>query len=84
MQLHRSQDAELKTSNCLVAEEDKKLIASISKESEGCINIDICAPDTIDYAQGTYSFCVRLFIYMSVMIVQIVDFFPLLVHQQRK
>lgn len=44
---------ELKISNLLVTPEDKKLMPLCSKESVGCIDIDLCAPDTIDFVQGT-------------------------------
>ncbi|XP_020224826.1 uncharacterized protein LOC109806737 isoform X1 [Cajanus cajan] len=51
--LHRSYDVELKISNLLVASEseDKKLMQSCSKEPVGCIDLDLCAPDTLDFAQ---------------------------------
>ncbi|KAL2576488.1 hypothetical protein AAZV13_16G079900 [Glycine max] len=45
------QDVELKISNLLVTPEDKKLMPLCSKESVGCIDIDLCAPDTIDFVQ---------------------------------
>ncbi|KAL2344234.1 hypothetical protein Fmac_005519 [Flemingia macrophylla] len=45
--LHRLHDVELVASES----EDKKLMHSCSKESVGCIDIDLCAPDTLDFAQ---------------------------------
>jgi hypothetical protein len=33
--------------------EDDKVMQSCSKESQGCIGNDLCAPDTLDL-QGTY------------------------------
>ncbi|TKY75463.1 nucleus protein [Spatholobus suberectus] len=49
--LHRSYDVEVKISNLLVTSEDKKLMQSCSKEPVGCIDIDLCAPDTLDFVQ---------------------------------
>ncbi|XP_047170915.1 uncharacterized protein LOC124839211 isoform X2 [Vigna umbellata] len=49
--LHRSRYVELKMSNLLVKSEDNKLMQSHSKESVGCIDIDLCAPDTLDFVQ---------------------------------
>ncbi|ESW28388.1 hypothetical protein PHAVU_003G282800 [Phaseolus vulgaris] len=49
--LHRSQNVELKMSNLLVTSEDNKLMQSHSKETVGCIAIDLCAPDTLDFVQ---------------------------------
>lgn len=43
-------------SSLLVTAEDKKLMQSYSKESQGCIGIDLCAPDTLDLMQGTCIF----------------------------
>jgi len=40
-------------SNLLVTSEDNKLMQSHSKETVGCIAIDLCAPDTLDFVQGT-------------------------------
>ncbi|XP_027916913.1 uncharacterized protein LOC114176166 isoform X1 [Vigna unguiculata] len=49
--LHRSHDVELKMPNLLVKSEDNKLMQSHSKEYVGCIDIDLCAPDTLDFVQ---------------------------------
>ncbi|KAK7346135.1 hypothetical protein VNO80_20650 [Phaseolus coccineus] len=49
--LHRSHDLELNMSNLLVTSEDNKLMQSHSKETVGCIDIDLCAPDTLDFVQ---------------------------------
>lgn len=46
-------------SSLLVTAEDKKLMQSYSKESQGCIGIDLCAPDTLDLMQGT---CIFVFV----------------------
>ncbi|RDY07457.1 hypothetical protein CR513_08430, partial [Mucuna pruriens] len=51
LQLHRSHDVELKISNLMVTLEDKKLMQSCCEESVGCIDIDLCAPDTLDFVQ---------------------------------
>ncbi|CAJ1941920.1 unnamed protein product [Sphenostylis stenocarpa] len=47
--LHRSHDVELKISNLFVTSEDRKLMQSYSKESVGCVGIDLRAPDTLDF-----------------------------------
>lgn len=55
-------------SNLSVTAEDDILMQSRSKESQGCIGIDLCAPDSLDI-QGTYTFvtvlvrCILLLIY---------------------
>lgn len=54
LQLHRSHD-ELKMSSFLETS-NKKLMNSCSEESRGCIDIDLCAPDTLD-VQGTCNLC---------------------------
>ncbi|KAI5419480.1 hypothetical protein KIW84_043596 [Lathyrus oleraceus] len=46
--LHRSHDKEMEMSSLLVTAEDDKVMQSRSKESQGCIGIDLCAPDTLD------------------------------------
>ncbi|KAK7360635.1 hypothetical protein VNO77_02643 [Canavalia gladiata] len=51
--LHRSHNEESKISSLLVISEDKKLMQSCSKESVGCIDIDLCAPDTLDFVQAS-------------------------------
>lgn len=55
LQLHRSHDKEMKMSSLLVTSEDDKVMQSCFKESQGCIDIDLYAPDTLDL-QGTYIF----------------------------
>lgn len=47
LQFHRSCKAEVNTSKFLLAIEN-------NKEPKDCCDIDICAPDAINYAQGTY------------------------------
>ncbi|XP_027346611.1 uncharacterized protein LOC113858262 [Abrus precatorius] len=53
--LRGSHDVELKISTLLVSSEDKELMQSCSKESVGCIDIDLCVPDTIDFEQENAS-----------------------------
>lgn len=65
LQLHRSQDAELK-----MTREGNKPLASIYEESENCFDIDLCAADTVDYGQGN-CFSFSVYIYISSMIVQL-------------
>ncbi|XP_058747665.1 uncharacterized protein LOC131620558 isoform X2 [Vicia villosa] len=46
--LHRSHDKEMKISSLLVTSEDGKVTQSRFKESQGCIGIDLYAPDSLD------------------------------------
>ncbi|KAL5063273.1 hypothetical protein RYX36_025010 [Vicia faba] len=50
--LHSSHDKEMKMSSLLVTAEDDKVVQSCSKESQGCIDIDLCAPDTLDLQEN--------------------------------
>ncbi|XP_057420593.1 uncharacterized protein LOC130714687 isoform X2 [Lotus japonicus] len=52
--LHRSHD-ELKMSSFLETS-NKKLVNSCLEESRGCIDIDLCAPDTLDVQENTSDF----------------------------
>ena len=45
----------MKMSNLSVTAEDDTVMQSHSKESQGCIGIDLCAPDSVDL-QGTCIF----------------------------
>ncbi|KAK7386642.1 hypothetical protein VNO78_26976 [Psophocarpus tetragonolobus] len=49
--LHRLHDVELKISNLVVTSKDKTLLQSYSKEYGRCIDIDLCAPDTLHFEQ---------------------------------
>ncbi|XP_073219859.1 uncharacterized protein [Cicer arietinum] len=51
--LPRSHDVEMKMSSLLVTAEDDKVMQSCSKESQGCIGVDLCAPDTLDSLENT-------------------------------
>ncbi|CAJ2636399.1 unnamed protein product [Trifolium pratense] len=50
--LHRSHDVEMKMTSLLVTAEDDKVMQSGSKESQGCIGNDLCAPDTLDLQEN--------------------------------
>ncbi|CAK8532948.1 unnamed protein product [Lathyrus sativus] len=50
--LHKSHDQEMKMSSLLVTADDDKVMQSRSRESQGCIGIDLCAPDTQDLQEN--------------------------------
>ncbi|XP_054823161.1 uncharacterized protein LOC129321425 isoform X2 [Prosopis cineraria] len=51
----RSHEVELNASQFLVARENMKLLSSVSEESKDCCDIDLCAPDAMDYAEESTS-----------------------------